>query len=270
MATVSGAAYSDSQGATEVLFNVQFSEDSLSHTGLQNKIDIQVALDNLVSEGQLQSSPGPQVGYTEYTNLATGQKFFFIGPEASGKAIHFGKDGDGIVDTFKNNQVEAGAGANTLQIMDNAQHTVHTHGGDDVVAITGTGRVNLYTGTGNDKVTVVGDNNNQIKTKAGDDILIVDHGSGKNTLAGGDGADYFVIGGAKTGKDTITDFGKKDVLQIMDRNGDGKVDSADVLSIEQHGKDTIITLLDGEKVVLKNVDHKHLHDDDGDGTFTLS
>lgn len=269
MATQPGPAFDDSQGATEVLFNVQFTEDSLSNTGLQNKIDVQAALDNLVKAGQLQSSPGPDVGYTEYTNLATGQKFFFIGPEASGQVIRFGQDGGGIVDTFKNNPVRAGDGSNDIQIMDNAQHTVHTRGGDDIVAITGTGRININTGSGNDQVTVVGNSSNHIKTRAGDDTIIVDSGNGNNKLTGGNGADYFIIGGNKTGKDTITDFSKNDVLQIMDRNGDGKVDSADVLSVEQQGRDTVITLQGGEKVVLKNVNHKHLDDND-DGTFTLN
>lgn len=269
MATQPGAAFSDSQGATEVLFNVKFTEDSLSSTGLKNKIDVQVALDNLVSAGQLKSSPGAQ-GYTEYTNVATGQKFFFVGPEATGKGIHFGIEGDGIVDTFKNNTVGAGSGANNIQIADSFNHTVNTRGGDDIVAITGNGKVNLNTGSGNDQVTVIGNGNNIIKTKAGDDTIIVDSGNSTNKITGGGGADTIIIGGAKTGKDVVKGFSNEDVLQIMDRNGDGKVNADDVVSIAQQGKDTVITLSGGEQVVLKNVKADKLHDDDGDGTFTLN
>jgi Ca2+-binding RTX toxin-like protein len=269
MATEPGASFYNTVGAVEALFNVHFGA-APHNTGLRNLIDIQDALDDLVSAGQLRSAPGAFKGSTEYTNVATGEKFFFIGPQSPNKTLNIGDDGNAIVDNFKSNAINAGVGNNTIQVADNAKHTVSTRDGDDTVALTGTGKTMVYTGTGNDTVMVVGNSNNTINTKRGDDKIILDSGHGNNTLTGGPGNDYFIIGAGKTGKDTITDFSKGDVLQIMDRNGDGKVTlGGDVLSIKQVGKDTVIMLQGGEKIVLKNVDHKHLHEDD-DGTFHLS
>ena len=69
---------------------------------------------------------------------------------------------------------------------------IYTNGGNDVVAITGSGDNTIYTGMGDD--TVLGG--------SGDDTFI--GGKGANVYTGGDGADTFVnTAGAS---DIITDF----------------------------------------------------------------
>jgi flagellin-like hook-associated protein FlgL len=271
MATESGAQFYDTASAVEVLFNVQFPDTPQQHTNTYNLMDIQVQLNDLVAAGVLKSTPTGKFipGSVEYTNVATGEKFFFIGPKAHIEPINLGRDGNAIIDTFKANEVNAGGGNNTIQIADSRNHKVTTKGGDDEIGLTGTGKTTLKAGDGNDAVTVVGNSSNNITMGAGNDKVIVDSGTGNNTISTGAGQDYIIIGPNKFGKDTITDFSKKDVLQIMDRNGDGRVDVGDVLSISQVGQNTVIKLAGGETVILKNVNHKHLHEDD-DGTFHLT
>jgi hypothetical protein len=267
MATEPGPQFSNPGEATEVLFGVQFSDP-----GAVNSNTIEANLNTLVANGQLSAAAGPG-GSVEYTNTK-GELFFYYGPEFKQASVTVDPRGGSIVNTNKSNQsIEAGNETNNLQFMDGVRHVVHTRGGDDTVAYTGTGKVDLNTGAGNDTVTVTGGTGSKIKTKAGDDTVVLDHGSGNNHVWTGSGADRIIIGPNETGRDRIYDFSKKDVLQIMDRNGDGKItidpNGGDVLKIQQHGPDTIITLTGGEQVVLKNVNHKHLHQDD-DGTFHLS
>lgn len=94
--------------------------------------------------------------------------------------------------------------------------------------------------------------------KGGNDVLVGGHGS--DTLSGGKGADTFVFGKNDFGKktvDTITDFKHKDgdILQIAKGLAGIKtikqlLDKADSAN---HGKDTVIDLGHGNKIVLKDV-----------------
>lgn len=101
--------------------------------------------------------------------------------------------------------------------------------------------------------------NDKLAGGGGDDVIV--GGRGSDSLSGGKGADTFVFGKddfkGKPSVDTITDFKLKDgdVLQIAKglagiKNVKDLLDKA--TSTNQH-KDTVITLGDGNKIVLKDV-----------------
>lgn len=283
MATVPGALFVDTVSGIQVLFNVDFSKQTLTNADLTNQIDIQNALDNLVGVGAL-TQQSLTAGLTQYNNLS-GQKilfpgepptpanFIFADPSYRGGNVNVGPSGSAIIDTFKPGTVRGGGESNTILVADNQPRTVNTNAGDDVVALTGVARTTVNTGSGNDSVyvAVAPSVRNNITTGGGNDKVDLINGESRNAISTGGGDDRIIIEADKTGRDVVNDFSRRDVLQINDRNGDGKVtvgDGGDVVSIVQAGANTRITLINGETIILKNVKAKQLVQD-GDGTFHL-
>jgi serralysin len=122
-------------------------------------------------------------------------------------------------------------------------------GGKDTL-LGGGGGDKLNGGGGSDKLGG-GKGKDTLKGGGGKDTL--DGGKGNDTLVGGGGKDTFVFKG-KFGKDTIKDFKvKADTLKIKKA---GKIkDIDDVISkAKQVGKDVVIDMGGGKKIVLKKVD----------------
>lgn len=101
--------------------------------------------------------------------------------------------------------------------------------------------------------------NDKLAGGGGNDVVV--GGTGSDSLSGGKGADTFVFGkgdfGKKAAVDTITDFKLKDgdILQIAKGLAGIKtvkqlLEKADSAN---HGKDTVINLGGGNKIVLKDV-----------------
>lgn len=148
--------------------------------------------------------------------------------------------------------------------------------GDDKVLVTDSLNHKLTLDKGNDTVVLAGTGSNTVDGGKGNDTIV--SGAGNDTMTGGKGNDTFVFNNGPTGNDLIKDFKKGDVLKIMDRNGDHKVDSNDY-SIAQNGKNTVITLKGegGGTITLKKVDSTKLVEDktmegqtpEDDGIFHL-
>lgn len=228
-----------------------------------------------------------QGGFQQNITADTGRTFVAFGTANPQGVAKFNGSQDGVVGTNAATEIKGGSGDNDIIITDNASHTVRLGGGDDFLQNTGTGSVTVLAGSGNDAV-VGGSGNDSIKGQGGNDFLqgragddTILGGAGADTIVGGlgndlmtgnGGKDVFLIANEATGKDTITDFKKGDILQIADRNADGKVTfggATDDVTVTQQGKDTLLTFADGDSVLLKNVNSDKLIDDKVDGQFHI-
>jgi Ca2+-binding RTX toxin-like protein len=123
----------------------------------------------------------------------------------------------------------------------------------------------IYAGRGDDIIKGLGGNDKLIG-EGGKDTLI--GGAGNDVLTGdaarGSFEDVFVFGRG-SGRDVITDFEVgKDMLQIL-KGLNGIKKASDVLDhATQKGKNVVIDLGDGNKIVLKNVDLDDLKKNPGD------
>ena len=105
-----------------------------------------------------------------------------------------------------------------------------------------------------------GHGNDVLEGGEGHDRLL--GGEGNDTLSGGEGHDTFVFGGTTffapravaAGNDTITDFQKKDVIEL-DFAG---VDDMSDLTIVESGDDVIISWGTSDSITLENFHLKHL------------
>lgn len=115
-------------------------------------------------------------------------------------------------------------------------------------AINGTGNGTANALTGNDA-------RNTLSGMGGMDIL---NGAGGNdVLTGGTAADLFVFQ-SKSGKDVITDFTDgSDRIDLSDYKGIGAFQDLEG-RISQNGADTVITLKNGDRITLDNVDAGNL------------
>jgi Ca2+-binding RTX toxin-like protein len=115
----------------------------------------------------------------------------------------------------------------------------HAFGGNDT-----------WTGSDGDDAIYAYDGNDKLYGGDGSDALLGNHGRDK--LWGGDGTDYFFI--QRTyGKDTVMDFhvtGGDGVQDVVGVNGD--------YTLRQRGDDTIVSIGNGDVLVLKNVDMSDL------------
>lgn len=244
-----------------------------------------------------------QGGWEQKYTGDTGKTLIVFGDQsiADTTATFKGK-ADGIVGTGTDTDVKAGGGDNQIMVTDNANHFVTLGGGDDFFQGIGTGQLTVNAGSGNDTVNggagndvLSGQNDNDwlngwagndtinggagsdtILGGAGDDVLsggkgadFITGGAGNDMMTGGAGKDFFVFDTAASGNDTITDFSKGDILQIVDRNGDGQVTKGSDFTTSQNGADTVITFSDGGIVTLQNVDQNKLVDDKIDGQFHI-
>ena len=153
-------------------------------------------------------------------------------------------------------------------------------GGDNILAGGEAGNDRLVGGDGND--TLLGDGfflffggeiqradyantpfthgNDVLEGGEGHDTLL--GGEGNDTLSGGGGHDRFVFGGTTffggravgAGQDTITDFQKKDIIEL-DFAG---VDDMSDLTIVVDGADLVITWGTADSITLENFHLKHL------------
>ena len=144
----------------------------------------------------------------------------------------------------------------------------------------GKGRDDLNGGDGNDSLNG-GDDNDRLIGGSGNDLLVggtgndwLEGGKGADTLTGGTGNDRFVFNTTGEGVDTITDFGKGDVIDISDilpgsvHHGHDAVTGGFVRFL-QSGADTIVQVdrnggADSFQTlaVLKGVTAVSLHPDD--------
>lgn len=131
----------------------------------------------------------------------------------------------------------------------------HLLGTDDVKLIGDSYGTGLYGNAGRNRI---------IGGEGGD---VIDGGRGNDRLTGGvpggesDGGDTFAFR-LHSGHDTVTDFTNDwDVIRLRDYRG---IESFDDLSgrIKQSGGDTVISLDDGDRIVLRDVDFHTITKDD--------
>lgn len=91
---------------------------------------------------------------------------------------------------------------------------------------------------------------------AGDDYI--SGSTGNNTLTGGEGSDLFFIDINPNKTDTITDFDINDVNERISLRNFKDIRNIDNLNITQEGLNSVITLDDGQKIVLNNVNKESL------------
>ncbi|MCB1347487.1 MAG: sodium:calcium exchanger [Maritimibacter sp.] len=114
-------------------------------------------------------------------------------------------------------------------------------------------------GKGNDLLDG-GKGDDLLKGLDGNDKLIA--GAGRDTMIGGDGSDTFVF---TSGKDVIRDFDATDNLEDVDLSGVASITSyTDLVNnhMTQVGSDVVIDALDGNTLILKDVNIAQLHQAD--------
>jgi Ca2+-binding RTX toxin-like protein len=231
-----------------------------------------------------------QPGIQEYASPTTGQKISVVDEDYPGSSVKFDNDdaniviGNGKVGEIITTKVD-----NKILVVDDGNHVIRSKGGNDNIVITGNGDNVIVAKKGDDTIVIAGGGNNIIKGGKGADNITggtgndiirggegndtIDGGAGDDILRGGSGKDTFVFKNETTGHDTIKGFNKQDVLQIADRNGDGKVvkgggPDAD-FSVAHSGKDdTLITFKNGDTILLKHVKPDQL-DGNEDGIFHI-
>jgi Ca2+-binding RTX toxin-like protein len=126
------------------------------------------------------------------------------------------------------------------------------------------GNDHLLGGSGNDFLGG-GDDNDWLEGGSGNDVLDggaghdgLTGGKGNDLLNGGEGNDTFIFG-AKSGKDTITDFSLEgDVLKIEGVKGFNKAKDVIKHAKQLKNGDVEINLGKGNKIILKDVSLKEL------------
>lgn len=167
--------------------------------------------------------------------------------------------GQSLTGNALNNAIQGGAGADRLVgLAGNDQ--LRGGGGDDFVdggagddfVYGDAGRDQLFGGSGVDTL-FGGADNDLLDGGSGNDILI--GGAGDDILTGGTGADTFVFGPG-SGVDRITDFRSGDVIDwsAMTAAGIGH-------TMEQTGRNTLISFEDGSSILLEGVGARDLRGD---------
>jgi Ca2+-binding RTX toxin-like protein len=167
----------------------------------------------------------------------------------------YGGDGDDALEGGRgSDSLDGGAGFDTVSYLyawgpvtvDLGAGTAVGEGRDsirNVEAVLGSSYHDTITGTGADDLLEGAAGDDQISAGAGADILFGD--SGDDTLTGGGGGDVFVFS-TGDGFDTITDFNPlEDLLELHGFTS--------VLSVQQAGADTLITLSPFQTVLLQGV-----------------
>ncbi len=122
-----------------------------------------------------------------------------------------GDSADGTVTIFGGTSISDTAdSADEVFVSGGGTFTIYGNGGADELNldVTSTATLSAFGGVGNDTISL---------------STITDAASGSFTLAGGDGADSFVVEGSGTGlRVTISDFGTTDELSIGGVSGDAQ------------------------------------------------
>ncbi|WP_200962351.1 hypothetical protein, partial [Pseudovibrio sp. POLY-S9] len=177
----------------------------------------------------------------------------------------YGDDGnDRLIGGSGNDRLEGGEGHDTLDggsgndliNGDLGNDVIHAGTGDDFVqggagndkVAGGAGEDTLLGGIGDD-ILQGGDGDDKLSGGSQNDVLI--GGAGNDELSGGDGSDRFVIRLTDADEqDVITDFNiDEDVIYIPE-----------TVEKSQDGEDAVLTLSNGQKIILKGVNHLDLED----------
>ena len=166
---------------------------------------------------------------------------------SSGTTIAGGADDDTYLVSRSDLLLDENAGQGTDTVKSSVTFTL----GDDFENLVLTGSKEID-GHGNAAANVLTGNSakNVLLGLAGTDTL--DGGRGNDIYSGGTHADTFAFR-ANSGKDLITDF--TDMSDMIDLSRYAGIDDFGDLSgrINQKGSDTVITLLDGDRITLSNV-----------------
>ncbi|MFN5745750.1 MAG: calcium-binding protein [Methylococcaceae bacterium] len=208
-----------------------------------------------------------------------------------------GDYGQVVVGTGNGIEIIGSSGANNVFFTDDAYHSLLGKGGADTIQNAGVGG-GYYKGDAGNDTMIGGEGSEWFEGGTGKDLLIggggndvlygnqaaddinggsgqdnlyggqgndaLRGGTGNDILTGGSGKDIFIFEVGNTGNDNITDFKKGDILDLAQRGVEGTN-----FTITQEGKDTVIDFKNGDKITLQKVKADKLHDDDGDGLFTL-
>lgn len=193
-------------------------------------------------EGDVQLSSGDDV-----FNTVKGKFYGDVDGGDGGDTYKIGKNNVDIVEDIDDGYDK---------VYSSASHTLTDHvemlrlvGKQDIDG-EGNGESNFMTGNKGD---------NRLEGAGGGDTL--DGGAGKDMLIGGSGDDFFWYSHGD-GKDTVADFTKgEDILWLTGFDG---VDSFEELQshISQHGEDTWISMGQGNRLVIRDVDAQDLEADD--------
>jgi Ca2+-binding RTX toxin-like protein len=136
------------------------------------------------------------------------------------------------------------------------------HGGDGADRLEGGAGPDLLYGGGGADMLVAGDGVDHLFGGSGDDRL--QGGAGDDVLKGGAGRDVFLVGEARSGRDTILDFRPgEDVLSVPAALGSAAKVLATAVADGQGN--TVLDLGDGNSVTLLDIDPATL----GAGSLTL-
>ncbi|QUJ77369.1 hypothetical protein KDD17_05060 [Sulfitobacter albidus] len=234
----------------EIFGEVRFGNgwDTLSNTGtMTGRVDLGGGND-LVLNQSIPGSDGVQSAGLINGGLFTGAgndtvlnsgtlRDVFLGDGADTYSASFGGiTGKGIAAS-----VRGGTGNDTMTGGNDADQLFGNDGDDRING--GGGNDKIGGGTGNDLIWG-GARNDRIGAGAGDDTIdggtgndqiwgaggadLIDGGRGNDRLEGGSGADTFVFG-LRSGRDTITDFGLGDRIEIVQQVADAAT-FADILA----------------------------------------
>ncbi|MEX0302558.1 MAG: calcium-binding protein [Leisingera sp.] len=134
-------------------------------------------------------------------------------------------------------------------------------GTDDDTLNGGIGNDSLFGNSGNDQLA--GDGGKD-KLVGGSGLDTLEGGLGNDALTGGKGADTFVCSSGD-GQDTIVDFEATKDAEKIDLSGVGKFDSFNkgfVSRLSQQASDVLIDLLNGDTILLQDVDIAELGAED--------
>jgi hypothetical protein len=167
--------------------------------------------------------------------------------------IAAGNGNDTVFAGRGDDHVDAGAGNDTVFAGHGDDHVeggagnddLHGEEGDDLVE-GGTGNDDVDGGSGNDGLAG-GDGNDELEGGHGRDFIV--SGAGRDKMEGGQGQDKFVIRPG-TGVDTVEDLHSNDRLDLRDFNfASGE---AVIAAFQQRGRDAVLDLGNGDKVILKD------------------
>ena len=185
-----------------------------------------------------------QMGDTGNNSLTTdgGRQVLF--GDSGNDTLSAGADDDRLIGASGADSLSGGSGDDTLDGGADAD-VLNGDQGDDVLS-GGAGSDTLDGGTENDELAG-GEGNDSLSGGAGDDALagdagddVMDGGAGSDALAGGAGDDVYVISGATTDHDVITDTGGSDTLRF-----EGIDPFAEVDQLVKSGKDLVFQFTDG-------------------------
>lgn len=209
-------------GTITGLVNMGADDDTVQNTGIMGDIRLGGGNDTYSARNTDEAGPSGKAGHV-IGGSGTDQFFggdekekFFGGAETDfmygggGNDQLFGQGGNDLMfGDAGNDKMFGGAGNDTMNGGDN--NDMINGGADNDLIFAGRG--NDMVGGGKGRDSIFGEaGNDRLFGNDGDDTIT--GGEGRDTITGGEGADVFIFA-ARSGRDTITDLGVEDRIDLM-------------------------------------------------------